>query len=693
MRAKPPSAEVSRSWEVLRLALASGLSLGLSLGFLDLIVGILNHPPPAFRSPVALLPALAISVLAFFLGSFPILLLAALAPGGDSECGRGPLVISMSSGLGVMLALAVYYGLTRFELNFTKTRLLGLVVCLAMAVGAAHYDPVRRAWTAASAPWGIRAALLALPAILGVALLFVWIGEYRTAFFPENKGTLAWVGFSLVSLPLAVGCARLSRRIRVERWLLGGMLLLTGLPAALFLTGGMRLQPAPSARKGGHAIRRILLLSVDTLREDAVSALSSKAAPTPSLDALAKDSVVFTRAYSPAPWTLPSFASVMTGLAPSVHQVKSPTRRIPDSLDTLAEKLQEAGYLTSAIGHQPWLRPQQGLAQGFSSFDVSPRDELGSSLGSRLLARLFPAQLKPTLTTPEITDFAIAWLRRHAGDDFFLWVHYFKPHGPYDPPGEYRPRDSPPEGMGYSFGGAPEIRAGTLFIPPGKRGWVRRLYEGELRMVDDNVGRLSGELRRLGIYDDTLIVFLSDHGEEFWEHDLFEHGHSVYEELIRVPLFFKLPGARAGMRSDARVSIGSVYPTLLDLCQVRTHPEWLSYPSLSGLLKGESFEGGPISSGSPLHYEDREAVVFDRYKAIHTLHTDRMWMFDLEVDPAERRDLAVTMPEKADKARKILEGLHQSSERLRKHYGIQGGSAADLSPESLEQLRSLGYIR
>jgi len=691
MRAQSPSAEASRSLDPFSLALASGASLGLSLGFLDLTFSILDHPPPAFRSPASLLAALAVSILAFFLGSLPVLLLAALVPGRGSDP-RGPLLMSLFTGLGVLLVLAIYFGLTRAELSVAKKQLLALVACLALAVGAVHYELARRAWAGGSPARGIRGALLTFPAILGVALLFAWSWQYRPHLLPGKNGVLA-SELAIVGLMVTPASVYLSRRIRVERWLMGGMLLLVGIAALLFLPATSWLSSAAPAA-GAHSIRRVLLLSIDTLRADAVSALSPQAVPTPSLDALAKDSIVFTRASSPAPWTLPAFASLMTGLAPSVHQVKTPTQRIPDSLDTLAEKFQDAGYLTAAIGHNPWLRPQQGLAQGFTSYDVSPRDEFGRSLGSRLLARLFPARLKPTLSTPEITDFTIAWLQQHAREDFFLWVHYFKPHGPYDPPPAYRPQEKPPEGMGYFFGGAPAIRMGTLFIPPDKRGWVKKLYESELHMVDDNVGRLLAELKRLGIYDDTLIVFLSDHGEEFWEHDLFEHGHSLYEELLHVPLFFKLPEAKAGERRDERISTGTLYPTLLDLCGLKTDPQWLSYVSSIPLLKSGSFENAPIASSSPLHYEDKEAVVFGRYKAIHTLHSDRLWIFDLEADPGERHDLADSMPEKVTEARKLLAGIAQSSTTLRDHYGIQGsGSPADISPESLEQLRSLGYIR
>jgi len=384
---------------------------------------------------------------------------------------------------------------------------------------------------------------------------------------------------------------------------------------------------------------------------------------------------------------------MMTGVAPGVHGVKRPALRIPDTLTTLAERMRESGYLTAAIGHNPLLRPEQGMARGFGSYDICPRNEYGSSLGSRLLARLFPERLKPTLSTTEITRFARDWLRQHAHDDFFLWVHYFNPHGPYEPPAAYRPRGIPPAGMGYRFGGAPEIRMGSVVISPPQRLWARELYEGEVRFVDDNVGRIMAELRRLGIYDETLIVFASDHGEEFWEHGSFEHGHTLYEEVIRVPLFIKLPGEAVKLRDDRRVSAGSIYATVLGLCGIKDEPGWLSYPPLTPLLEGGVLDHAPVLSASLLYYEDREAWIQGSTKYIHSLLSDRMEIFDLARDPGERYDLSVASPGQARKAFEDLAGLHKADDSLREHYGITGERPAAIDPEALEQIRSLGYVR
>ena len=677
--------------EAARFALTTALSEGLALGFFDVSLSLSHRPAGALRHLGGALAPVAASGGAFFFVILITLLPFALLPARTAGQRKGALLVSLATGMGTFLGLAVFYNLTRLELSAIQARILVLVVCLSLAIGARQYDRARAVWTDPRVPPEILAAFLSLPLLLGSGFLFVWSWAYRRAAAPADSPKFWVAGFSITGALLVMAAIHLARRVRVERWLCGLALLVVVAPVGMWLFNGSR-HLSPPATAGTRAIHKVLFLSIDTLRADAVSALNPVAPPTPSLDSLASDSLVFTRAYSPAPWTLPSFVSMMTGVAPQVHGVKTPRQRIPESLMTLAERMRESGYITAAIGHNPWLRPEHGMSRGFEGYDICPRDEYGGSLGSRLLARLFPGRLKPTLTTPEITRFADDWLHEHAHDDFFLWLHYFKPHGPYEPPEAYRPRENPPAGMGYRFGGAPAIRMGSVVIPPPQRLWVRELYEGEVRFVDDNVGELTAEMKRLGIYDETLIVFASDHGEEFWEHGSFEHGHTLYEELIRVPFFIKLPGEGLKLRDDRRVSTGSIYATVLGLCGIKDDPRWLSYGPLTPLFRGGLLNDDPVLSASPLYYEDREAWIQGSTKCIHSRVTDRMQIFDLTRDPNEERDLSMTSPEKTRKAFDDLASLREADDALREHYRIRGEYPAAIDPEVLEQLRSLGYV-
>jgi arylsulfatase A-like enzyme len=386
---------------------------------------------------------------------------------------------------------------------------------------------------------------------------------------------------------------------------------------------------------------------------------------------------------------------MMTGVTPLVHGVRKFEDRIPSALPTLAERMRAAGYLTAAFGDQLFLHPQHGISRGFQSYELSPRDEYGGSVGSRILGWAFPARFKRALDTTEITDLTLAWLELHAHDDFFLWLHYFKPHGPYEPLSQYRPKEEPPAGMSYKFSADNAIRAGSLVITAEQRPWVRKLYEGELRYVDDNVGRVLAELKRLGIYDDMLIVFVSDHGEEFWDHDARAHGHTFYDELLRVPLFVKLPGEGLRERRSELVCTGSIFPTLLDFAAIPREAGASSYAPLTPLLggAGEPYQEVPVLGSVPLYFEDRESIVFGDTKYIVSLVTSHEQLYDLKNDPREQRNLAGEPSAALLQARSELEAARQSSAALRKHYGIQAETGAPLSPETIEQLRSLGYVR
>ncbi|PYQ10620.1 MAG: hypothetical protein DMH00_10565 [Acidobacteria bacterium] len=692
--AKPPSLSALPFGRAVGLALASSLSLGLSLGLLDVTMSILRDRPRAFQSLAGVLPPLSTSFPAFFLLVFAILLPAALAPGRRVGPRKGPLIVALATTLGIFLLLAVYYGLVPPRPSPAQSRILFLVTFLSLALGAQRYQRLRATWASPAVPREVGATLLSLPLVLGTGFLFIWGRAYRTAMVPGSWPLLWDLAIGATLALVVAGSIYLVGRIHVERWLGATALLLFLFGVAVVFAGGRDRAASPVVSEKNHPVHRIFFLSIDTLRADAISALRPAAPATPQLDSLAADSVVFTRAYSPAPWTLPTFSTLMTGVTPLVHGVRKFEDRIPTVLPTLAERMREAGYTTAAFGDQLFLHPQHGISRGFQTYELSPRDDYGGSLGTRILGWAFPARFRRALDTTQITDLTVGWLRRHAHDDFFLWLHYFKPHGPYEPLPPYRPKGEPPPGMGFRFSADNEIRTGALVIPVAQRPWVRKLYEGELRYVDDSVGRVLAELKHLGIYDDTLIVFVSDHGEEFWEHDGRAHGHTFYDELLRVPLFVKLPGQGLRVHRNELVCTGSVYPTFLDLAGIPRQADATSYASLLPLLGGPGgpFEESPVLSATPLYYEDRESVVFGEMKYIRSLVTNREQLYDLKDDPRELHNLTGTPTERLVQARAILAAATKSSEALRERYGIRGPSSFELDPQTLEQLRSLGYV-
>jgi arylsulfatase A-like enzyme len=674
-----------------RLGIAASLSLGAGMGFYDLGLSVVRSAPEAYGRFPAILPPLGATTAAVSLVAALFLIPATLLPMGARRHHGGPLALALGTLLGSSFVLGEFYGVLRLEQTAGTVRTGFLVLCLSMAVAAWEYEVMKRAWATTRAPRNAAVVLLAMPLVMGAASLFAWVWVYRPPDFAGGP-LLGCLGGFLISAAILVALSRrLASRVSVEKWL-GGLAMVLLAPLLTLFAASTDGRPAGRPTGAGGRIAHVILLSIDTLRADAVSFLSPGAGPTPHLDALASDSVVYTRAYSPAPWTLPAFASIMTGTAPPVHGVRRPTQRIPSRLPTLAERMRAAGYRTAAIGQNPWLRPPQGMSRGFDQYDIGPRNERGGSIGARLLARLDPERYKPSLSTTEIADDAVRWLRRNAGRDFFLWIHFFKPHGPYAPPPQYRPPGPPPPGVGYTVGGAEAVRAGELVPTRDQREWIRKLYDAEVRYVDDNVGRLLAEIRRLEIYDGSLIVLVSDHGEEFWDHGGFEHGHTLYDELLRVPLFVKLPGEEGRLRRDEIVPTGSIAAMILDLCGLGTEPGSLSYPSL--FPWSLATRPGPelsVLSAAPLYFEDREAATFGTTAYIRHRTSGREEVYDLGRDPSEQHDLAAADPGRLRAGRAVLSTLESSAEALRRHYGLEDETPVTIDPETLEDLRSLGY--
>ena len=262
-----------------------------------------------------------------------------------------------------------------------------------------------------------------------------------------------------------------------------------------------------------------------------------------SSERLAAEGITFTEAHSPAPWTLPGLGSILTGVSPAVHGAIRPGGVLPEELPTLAGFLPRHGYRTAPVVKNPNLHRPTSLHRDFHLYRSFPR-ALGLSLGSKLLRKLAPGIPRLDVGTAALTDLATRFVAEHRDEPFFLWVHYLDPHSPYTPPARWRPPGEAPTGLERGLMLAEEIREGYEVLTAEERRWVRGLYRGEIRWVDENLTRLWGALERAELWDDALILLASDHGEELWDHGGFFHGHSLHRELRHVPLVVKLPPAR-----------------------------------------------------------------------------------------------------------------------------------------------------
>jgi arylsulfatase A-like enzyme len=413
----------------------------------------------------------------------------------------------------------------------------------------------------------------------------------------------------------------------------------------------------------------ILLLSIDTLRADHLGAYGYRTPTSPAIDTLAKEGIVFEKASAQAPSTLLSHAAMLTSQIPQHHRA-SHVRYLPLAEDavTLAEVLAAQGYETVSWNGGGQLDRAFGLAQGFDVYEKGP-DPFDWAVGQ--------------------TE---TWLaaRRSRGEErpFFLFLHTYEAHHPYTP----RPEDLEVFDRGYagylpkmiSVEQLDDINHRRSSMSPEDLEHIIATYDAEIRSVDRGFGRVLEALRQQDLLDQTLIVLTSDHGEEFGEHGLVGwHSHSLYEELLWVPLIFRLPDARfAGQRQDRRVRSIDIAPTLLDLLGVPAPP------SFEGRSLAPFFEKGATPPEEEPAIAFRDNAQGDAFESLtirrHKLNEGKL--FDLETDPWEKRDQAAADPE-------TLESLRRQLARLvAARPGIAPASPVELGEEERERLRALGYV-
>jgi arylsulfatase A-like enzyme len=526
---------------------------------------------------------------------------------------------------------------------------------------------------------------------MGVILVTLWVVLYRVGVFLSVGTLLVAIGLSLVLLSFGVFLSRVN--LTIAQRMLRIFVFAVFVAALVNSLWPSERSHGPFSGTGEKRIKHVILIVVDTLRRDALSCYGTGVVPTPNMDALAADWILFSRAISAGPWTIPAMASIFTGLSPFAHLATKTRDSLSDSALTLAEMIQRAGYLTCAVGSNVVLSESRGLSQGFLNYNWYPKPSDDASLGKLLLRVAFPSFYRSQLSTAEITGEAIKWVRANKQNDFFLWIHYFDPHHPYSPPREFMPAYVPPRSMGIEFTRRRDLQSGTLLLSDEERRWVRDLYLGEVRYVDASIGRLLAALKSIGIYDDSLIILTSDHGEEFWEHDRAEHGHTLYDELLAVPLVIRLPRSEFRGRVDTRISTQSVAASVLDLCDIPCDPESIEAQSLCPLWRSrtEDYDPGQIVSSGVMYYEDKEAVYFDNWKYIRSRATGREELYDLETDAHERFSVLNQETETATRARQLLEEHYRTAQRINNAYGIKERTV-EYDQETLKRLKALGYM-
>jgi len=421
--------------------------------------------------------------------------------------------------------------------------------------------------------------------------------------------------------------------------------------------------PAKQRSPAGFTKPSVILITIDTLRADHVGCYGAQTVKTPTLDALARDGIVFERAISQVPLTWPSHAVILTGTYPFQNGVQDFTGQpLAQQFRTVSQAFQQAGYATGAVVSAFVLDRSWGLARGFDFYDDAFSAETFEKKDVGLVDR----------RAGESVAHAIAWLKKTPRRPFFLWLHLYDPHSPYDPPEPYRT----------------EYRS--------------HLYDGEIAYADHELGNLMSWLKQNHLYDSSLIVALSDHGESLGEHGEDEHGFFVYNATVHVPLIVKPPaasGIAAGRRSEP-VETTAVAPTLVQLAGVKDPVDKIYTQFQSHALLGTSYTGlakqtGYLRAKDPAYSETFYPLSSFGWSPLHALESERFHfievpkpeLYDLEADPGETRNIAAEQPATVAVLREKMQALLAHNPFTRQDAG-----AGNLSPDAQEKLRALGYF-
>ena len=394
----------------------------------------------------------------------------------------------------------------------------------------------------------------------------------------------------------------------------------------------------------------VILITIDTVRADHVGCYGAQQIKTPTLDGLAADGVVFERAISQVPLTWPSHAVILTGTYPFQNGVQDFTGQpLAPQFRSVAQAFQHAGYATGAVVSAFVLDRSWGLGRGFDFYDDAFSAETFQKKDIGLVDRR---------ARESVTD-ALAWLKKTPRRPFFLWLHLYDPHSPYDPPEPYRTE------------------------------YHSHLYDGEIAYADHELGRLVTWLKQNKLYDSALIVALSDHGESLGEHGEDEHGFFLYNATAHVPLIVKPPAGRGiqpGRRREP-VETTAVAPSLLEMAGVKD--------SIQGQFRSPGMFGADAQKQDPAYSETFYPFSSFGWSPLHALETDHFHyidapkpeLYDLASDPGETTNLAAQQPA-------TVAVLKEKLQQLLAHnpFTRQATNAGNLSPDAQDKLRALGYF-
>jgi choline-sulfatase len=394
-------------------------------------------------------------------------------------------------------------------------------------------------------------------------------------------------------------------------------------------------------------VRRVVLISIDTCRADYLSCCGYPLETTPTIDQIAREGVLFTNVLTPVPMTLPAHCSMLCGTLPPAHGVRDNAhyRLSPTNL-TLPQILKPQAFFTGAIVSTSMLNAQFGLSPGFDTYDDAFRQPRGAEFG-------------PERSGDEATQVAIEWLEKHHGQAFFLFLHYYDPHMPYEPPEPFASR----------FAETP--------------------YAGEIAYADACIGKFIAKLKELNLYESSLIIIAGDHGEMLGEHGELDHSYFIYQSALRVPLIFKLPDQTTARKIDDLVGLIDIVPTVCGVLGIEPPIELPGVdlsPYFEGKRQPESDRHLYCESLTPTTYGANPllGLVTDQWKYIRTTRSE---LYDLRSDPGEAHNLFL-------ERQQVALALEDQLQQILKDTAAEGrtDNRLELDEASRARLQSLGYI-
>ena len=601
-------------------------------------------------------------------------------PGSSAVFALGGMLFGFIS---LLLCLPIVYLLRRLLGSWRDPRQASWSAAMAVVVGLSVWFLGQRTELSG---WAI-----ALMCALAIAPVWFWP-------VPKSLRWRSWMSLSLLFLNLT----------------------LIGFAVAEQEEGPVETAKRGRARPGAPDV---VLITVDTLRADRVGLYApGTTSLTPQIDRFGNEGVVFERALASSPWTIPSMASIFTGLPALSHGAGSPSGGgwtfLREGLDlkhtTLAERFKEAGYDTRAAVANIFLSRGLGMAQGFDQY-VNLWEQMSAAgllyeLPLTWLVAQHPAVQKwGDCRARNITDLSIEWLNEPHETPLFLWAHYIDPHMPYQAdPDLYDPygltlhrllaAPKPLEDgtiVSENFVAVHDVRSGLIWLTPEDRERLMDYYGRAVNYVDEHTGRLFEALRAHSKERPLVVIFTSDHGEEFWDHGDFEHGHDYYREITRVPLIVwgnNIPKQRV----SALAGLVDVSPTLLELAGIPVAAEKgpPAFDEGRSLVPLWTSPGRPsaespariLSAGNNLYGLPAVLVEEGPWRFILRANGSRE-LYDANLDPAERTNLAHQHPDLVERFSALMQP------NLDSFLKGKDGEAPELSPEELRALQSLGYVR